>query len=298
MAIITDPLISIIVPTYNRADRIEKTLRSILDQDYQRIDVVVVDDASTDETEEVILGIGDERIRYIKQSMNAGAAAARNRGLDEAKGEVIGFIDSDDVFSDYTLFNKVVELSGAKSVLGCVWVGWEWVEEGTGTLIRQRLPDATGLVDGFPRWVYNIIPGVFFRREMIGSSRFDPSMRARENYDFLLRTMAVNDVIFTEGVGVTCYHHKGERNSSQNASAIASDYKQILRQHSDILSANLKAKSKFHKLLGMNQVAYGNSKLEGWLNMLYALKLNRSDLKIVKWLLITPLPRNWWLQKI
>lgn len=90
-------LVSVIIPTYNRANLIKRSAESVLNQTYSNLELIVVDDGSTDNTEEVVKSIDDNRVIYIKQS-NQGACAARNNGIDHAKGEFIAFQDSDDVW--------------------------------------------------------------------------------------------------------------------------------------------------------------------------------------------------------
>lgn len=90
-------MVSVIIPTYNRASLIEQSVRSVLNQTYKDLELIVVDDGSTDDTEQVLKSIADPRLVYIKQK-NAGACAARNNGIDHSKGEYIAFHDSDDVW--------------------------------------------------------------------------------------------------------------------------------------------------------------------------------------------------------
>lgn len=93
-----EPLISVIIPTYNRENVISIPLHSVLSQTYKNIEVLIVDDCSTDCTKTVIDCIDDPRIRYIHHSTNRGGAAARNTGIKAAKGEYIAFLDSDDAW--------------------------------------------------------------------------------------------------------------------------------------------------------------------------------------------------------
>ncbi|MGE0561836.1 MAG: glycosyltransferase family 2 protein [Flavobacteriales bacterium] len=96
-----DIFFSIIIPTYNRASFIVKTIQSIINQTYSNFEVIVVDDGSTDNTEEVVKSIKDERIKYYKKE-NAERGAARNFGTKKAKGDFITFVDSDDiVYNNY-----------------------------------------------------------------------------------------------------------------------------------------------------------------------------------------------------
>ncbi len=88
-------MISVIIPTYNRASCIARAANSVLSQTYKDIELIIVDDGSTDETKEIIASIVDPRIKYIFQE-NKGACSARNTGIEAAKGEYVAFQDSDD----------------------------------------------------------------------------------------------------------------------------------------------------------------------------------------------------------
>ncbi len=93
--LITQPLLSIIIPTYNREKLIATTIQSLMMQDYQNFEIIVVDDGGSDNTEGVVMGFKDRRIRYIKKS-NGERAAARNYGARMANGSYFNFFDSDD----------------------------------------------------------------------------------------------------------------------------------------------------------------------------------------------------------
>ena len=93
----SNPTVSVIIPTYNRAHLIGRAIQSVLYQTYQDFEIIVVDDASTDNTEEVVSNFDDERIRYIRLKENSGTSAApRNTAIRIARGEYIAFQDSDD----------------------------------------------------------------------------------------------------------------------------------------------------------------------------------------------------------
>ncbi|HTS19764.1 MAG TPA: glycosyltransferase family A protein [Verrucomicrobiae bacterium] len=110
-------LVSVIIPTYNRAGTIERTINSVLAQSWGSMEILVVDDGSTDHTADVLSGFGD-RIRVIRQS-NRGPSGARNAGIRAARGEVISFLDSDDEWlPDKT--ERQVKLLQATESLGVV----------------------------------------------------------------------------------------------------------------------------------------------------------------------------------
>jgi len=92
----TEPLVGVIIPVYNRSDKICAAVNSVLGQNYPNIELIVVDDGSTDNTAEVLKKYGD-RIRVLHQ-LNNGPAVARNHGTSASKGEIIAFLDSDDVY--------------------------------------------------------------------------------------------------------------------------------------------------------------------------------------------------------
>ncbi|MGI6204393.1 MAG: glycosyltransferase family 2 protein [Anaerovoracaceae bacterium] len=92
-------LVSIIMPSYNTAGFIAESIRSVQDQTCENWELIIVDDCSTDNTDDVVSEfLGDERIRYIKNEKNCGAAISRNRALRAARGRWIAFLDSDDLW--------------------------------------------------------------------------------------------------------------------------------------------------------------------------------------------------------
>lgn len=93
-----EPLVSVIIPTYNRASIILRTIESVMAQTYQNLEIIIADDCSKDNTEEVVKAIQDKRIRYIRNVKNQGASITRNNGVEAGKGEYVAFLDSDDVW--------------------------------------------------------------------------------------------------------------------------------------------------------------------------------------------------------
>ena len=90
------PLVSIILPTYNRENLISCSIKSVLQQSYADFELIVVDDASEDDTGRIDKEFGDIRIRYVRHEYNKGCGAARNRSIELSRGNFIAFQDSDD----------------------------------------------------------------------------------------------------------------------------------------------------------------------------------------------------------
>ena len=91
------PLISVIIPTYNRADVVQRAIASVRQQSYPNWQIIVVDDASADDTE-ALVKLNCDRLQYIRHQTNLGGSAARNTGIEQAQGEYVAFLDSDDVW--------------------------------------------------------------------------------------------------------------------------------------------------------------------------------------------------------
>ena len=105
------PLVSVVMPAYNSADFIAQSLTCALSQSYCNVEIIVVDDGSTDNTVEIVSSYGDN-ITLIQQQ-NAGSASARNRGAAAASGEWLAFLDSDDLWTD----DKIERLCRRASII-------------------------------------------------------------------------------------------------------------------------------------------------------------------------------------
>lgn len=182
------PFVSIVIPVYNRARTILRAVTSVLAQDYRNFELIIVDDGSTDTTTEVVAAIADPRLRIVTQA-NAGVAAARNRGIAEARGELVAFCDSDDEWLPGKLAAQIECFRRGSSRLGLVYTGIERITaDGTRSVEEAR----------HRGWIYrdllahNVVLGCgstpMFRRcalDMTGG--YDPALPANEDYDCVLR---------------------------------------------------------------------------------------------------------------
>ncbi len=121
------PLVSVIIPAYNTADLTLKTVQSVLDQTYPNIEIIVVDDGSTDSTRSKLTSTFGSRIKYIYKE-NGGACSARNAGIRLAQGQYIGLLDCDDVYLP-TKIEKCVEFLEKKPDYGFVHTGAYFIDE-------------------------------------------------------------------------------------------------------------------------------------------------------------------------
>ncbi|WP_163195543.1 glycosyltransferase family 2 protein [Clostridium thermarum] len=113
--------VSVIIPTYNRDKTIERAIKSVLNQTYNNIEIIVVDDNSSDKTCDIVNSIDDDRIKYIKLNSNMGACYARNVGIKQASGNYIAFQDSDDSWHKDKLEKQIKYLKdNGFDVVSCV----------------------------------------------------------------------------------------------------------------------------------------------------------------------------------
>ena len=181
------PLFSVVIPLYNRASSIGKTLNSVLTQSFHDFEIVIVDDGSTDNPEPVIMALADPRIRYCFQE-NGGGGSARNRGMTESKGKFIAFLDSDDYFMPGKL-EKVIEV--LDHTPNCVWYSYVNVDRGVGRYwVRPNRPIGASEDVGEYLFVRNELiqtSTIVLPREFALSVMFDPTLRKGQDLDFCLR---------------------------------------------------------------------------------------------------------------
>ena len=116
-----EDLISIITPTYNCGNFIAETIESVLKQSYQNWEMIIVDDCSTDDTEEIVTKyvLHDNRIKYYKLERNSGAAIARNKAMELACGDYIAFLDSDDLWMEDKLEKQLAFMKNNNYNITC-----------------------------------------------------------------------------------------------------------------------------------------------------------------------------------
>ena len=118
-----NPTFTVVVPTYNRSALLARAVDSVLNQTWTDFELIVVDDASTDDTPQVMAQFSDERLIYIRQPDNQGASAARNTGICRAKGQYVSFLDSDDELLPQFLEQTYRFFESCSGQIGFVWTG-------------------------------------------------------------------------------------------------------------------------------------------------------------------------------
>jgi glycosyltransferase involved in cell wall biosynthesis len=190
MAASAEPLVSTIIPTFNRSQLVRHAVRSALAQSYTRQEVLVVDDGSTDDTRAALDREFSGRIRYFHKP-NGGVSSARNLGLAEARGDLLCFLDSDDAWHVDKIARQVAFLE-ARPDLALVVTDFAWVDQsGRITRVvhrRAALPRDGHILPDVLSEPTIVTPTAMLRRsvyEAVGG--FDTELRTAEDIDFYLR---------------------------------------------------------------------------------------------------------------
>jgi glycosyltransferase involved in cell wall biosynthesis len=202
-------LISVIIPVYNRGDIIIRTLNSILHQSYQTFEVVVVDDGSTDSTEEQVKTLSDSRIVYIKKKVNEERGAARNTGILAAKGDYITFVDSDDLFyKDHLLIAHESILKFNKPEVFCQ--RYEVRNEG-GKLLWQMDEMNVRINEKLIEGNFLSCNGIFLRKDVAIKNLFveDRKLAGLEDWELWLRLASKFPFRFSNIITSSMINHTG-----------------------------------------------------------------------------------------
>jgi glycosyltransferase involved in cell wall biosynthesis len=180
------PTFSIVIPTYNRAGFIKRTIESVLEQTFSDFEIIVVDDGSTDGTDEVVRSIHDERIIY-HYKFNEERAVARNTGVQLARGKYVTFLDSDDLLYPHHL-ETALDVMKKYGEPEFFHLGYEF-KDGGGSYHKKidYLPKKanTRLIEGNHLSCH----GVFIRKDIAIEHKFNPDRRlsGTEDYELWLR---------------------------------------------------------------------------------------------------------------
>ncbi len=199
--------VSVILPTYNRAGILQKSIDSVLSQTYTDLELVIVDDGSTDNTKELVASYEDSRIRYLYTEMNRGAAAARNFGMENAAEdtEYIAFEDSDDLWHKDKLEKQIKEMERHPESGFCYHkIAYDMGGGYQAILPDERLPAEKKQGEIYAQLLFdNLVdcPSMLIRKDLLGRvGSFDEMLKALEDYDLALRLAKQAPVAFVNEV--------------------------------------------------------------------------------------------------
>ncbi len=194
------PLVSAVIPTFNRGWIVAEAVKSVLNQDYPNIEVVVVDDGSTDDTPKKLAAL-DASIVLLSQA-NQGVSAARNRGIRQSKGELIAFLDSDDLWKKTKISRQVDFFRENPRALVCQ-TEEVWLRNGKRVNPRLKHKKKSGLFFEASLHLCLVSPSAVMMKRALFDEKgfFDETLPACEDYDFWLRTLTDTPVHLIEEPG-------------------------------------------------------------------------------------------------
>jgi glycosyltransferase involved in cell wall biosynthesis len=193
-----NPTVSIIIPTYNRAHLVGRAIQSILDQTYKDFELIIVDDGSTDNTENIIREFQkkDKRIKYICHKKNRGGSAARNTGVKNSSGYFLSFLDSDDQWLANKLRTEVKILNNNKDCIICS-TGYTYIDEKNGKMnnkIRRGIIIKKQFVSQkivLRAECFATTDFTVTRNAILKIGGFDEKLSARQDWDFWIRITSI-----------------------------------------------------------------------------------------------------------
>jgi glycosyltransferase involved in cell wall biosynthesis len=183
---IKTPLVSVVIPTYNRSKELARAIKSVLNQTYQNFEILVVDDGSEEDLRVVYDTFNDQRIRFLRNDTHTNANVARNRGIKEAQGEYIAMLDSDDEYLPHHLNRRIEKIRewGCDGIFGSAYIynGEEQTLKLSRPLKKGELMINYLLSDGFAP-----TPSHFYKANAAKAVLWDETLLRHQDYDFSVR---------------------------------------------------------------------------------------------------------------
>ena len=205
---LSQPLVSVIVPTYNGAKRIARTLQSIIEQDYENLEIIVVDDVSTDNTVEVVQKVLEDsgrNFQLIKRSVNGHQSAARNTGFKASRGKYVIFFDHDDLAEKNFVSRLCREIEDRR--VDFAFCGFKYYfehedrYEPNPAIVQQLRPSPQEYLRAWGRGeiVLGNVWNYIFNRNFIvqHNLRFPEDCYTFEDYEFVIKAFAVSSRVFS-----------------------------------------------------------------------------------------------------
>ena len=259
------PKVSVIVPTHNRADLLPRAVDSVLAQTYGDYEILIVDDCSSDETQDVIAGFSDPRIRSFRHDRNRGQSAAINTGISHARGEYIGFLDDDDEWLPTKLDGQVALLDASSPKVGLAYGWMDRVDDSSGHVIPAYRNTVEG--DIFERSLALSIPGptivLLIRSSVAGEvGGMDETLLRGNDIDLICRiSQRYHAAVLTEVVARAHFGHDYERigeDNPKNLSAGAAFLHSHMSKFAGDLSERPRARAAVLRRLAGVEMMLGN----------------------------------------
>ncbi len=251
------PLVSVIIPTHNRPEHLRRALLSVVNQTYSEVEIIVVDDASSQDLKGMVKELSNPCVTFIRHQTNRGASAARNTGLNAAQGKYINFLDDDDELMPSKIEKQIALLEGTHNDAGMIYSGYCYGLERTGEIIHRSMPTHSG--DVFVRFLHSnfiVMHAALVRRECVEKvGGLDESLPGCQDWDLWLRVSREFKCANLEEVLATVWVHGWQITSDlerkiRSREMIRGKYAKELANHPSIHAFHLSRLGKLYFLAG------------------------------------------------
>lgn len=225
-------LFSIVIPTYNREGFILNTLDSVFAQTYQHYEIIIVDNCSTDDTVKILQPLADAgRIRLIRHEKNYERARSRNTGMENATGDFLTFLDSDDFMYPNNLADAA-EFAGKNPDLKCFHNLYELIDRDKKVLLKYSFPPLDDRLKAIIGGNFMSCIGNFIHRDVYRKFRFDTfrDLTGAEDWEFWLRVIADYEVGRIERINSAILHHETRTVNNGVVEVLESGYRHFFKK--------------------------------------------------------------------
>jgi glycosyltransferase involved in cell wall biosynthesis len=295
------PLVSAVIPCFNAEKTIARALASIRAQDYSSIEIIAIDDCSTDATAKILAAEEPRGVRLLRLQLNRGAAAARNAGIEAASGEYIAFLDADDEWMPNKISRQMAVISGCPSMtfVAC-GAGFIDIKQSGAKPLYENLAPA----DGSEAWrvllAYNYVatPAVLARRSAIQRARgFDPRLIIGEDQDLWIRLALQGEIGYIPET-LVIVHEQRTSLSRRNVLRLLDDSMPMILRHVREQRSRLSV-AEVRNILGnrytkIGRNAYLDFPIRGLMLVLKAILLGHRPLENAAYLLSASPIARWF----
>jgi len=247
------PTVSVIIPTYNRAEFLPTAIKSALNQTFKDIQIIVSDDRSTDHTREVVESFNDDRIRYVRNEGKKGPSATRNTAISASKGEYIAFLDDDDEWVPDKLQKQVELLDHSQPNICGVYSNRLFIDRESGKILSDN-PETEQLQGNL---LYQLMikspihtSSVVVRKRCLEEiGLFDETISYMEDRDMWIRLSMKWDFEYIPVPLTKAYIH-GNAHLSQNLEGQTAGRERLLEKYHHLLKKNRKSWGELYLCLG------------------------------------------------
>jgi glycosyltransferase involved in cell wall biosynthesis len=248
---------SVVLPTYNRAGVLPRAIASVLAQTERDLELIVVDDGSTDETANVVAALSDSRIRYVRNARRDGVSRARNRGIELAQSDWVAFQDSDDAWQPHRLERQWALIADNVALI----VTRDRVVNDAALSYDDGALGTADVIDLSSRVQFRLPPAATWlarRSALLAAGGFDATLDCYEDWELALRLRRQGRIVLVNRVLVERTRTPGSLFS--NEPARLRNLEQIVAQHRDTLRADPQAWAYYCNALGQMSMQAGRAR--------------------------------------